>query len=694
MYICKNEYDVDKPKELQAITNDFVAGDVSLYFKHLPDKSIQEIIKALDYLLNSSSISDEQKLLLLERSWSIVYKSKPPTMEEFLTPYYLGRQAEDGNIYPRVKKWCLDFMEPSTSYRNLILAPYIGAGKSTTSVLITLYISTLLAYMRDSKKYFNQAPSAVMCQALISYSLKKSSELLLEPFINVLEISDFFEKVHTREGMIKRDREFRESGESINKLFWSTAVPTSALQFCNGSNIKLISNVQNLLGLTLISAVLSELSFFRDAGKSDEFILRVYNDTKGRIESRLKGDWFGRTILDSSPNDLDNPIDQYIWREAHKHKNNMIITGARWEWEPEEYENVEKFPVYLGGPGKPPAILSSAKDTDPTDIMWVPENLKSLFEADLVKAIKDVGGRPSGNMMKLLYDTTVIENIFEPRLRNIYLHLHVPSKANPSHAIWDQVYKDLFKQVGDSLRFYYRPEIPRVFAIDQSEVTDSTAIVISHAEILNNGEILYVVDFSIVVAPLKNDINFDAIRYFIKDLQQLGGMIFLGGAFDRYESGSARQYIERELQIPIHRISVDSTMDPYKNMISDIKAGRLKAGKNIYFKNNLKSLILAQRKSGSYKIEHTIGDMPDPLGNAEWSTSLIGLHAKDVSDAACSTLELLRRIGPGRYFHNEFEELDVAKETLNHKESFIKKVVADSNLSKTKGSQDLALLDN
>lgn len=658
--------------DTMAITKDFLEGDTSLHGKYLQNLDVKAIRKAIDYLSNHPDLTDQQKGYMLSRSWSVVYRRKPPTIEEFLTPAYLGRAAADGNIYPRVQNLILEFMNPNAEYRNLILAPFIGFGKSFAAVIITMYISVLISYMRDAKKYFNLNPATILCQALMSYSLKKSSELLLEPYFNILEVSDFFEKVHTKEGMIKRDREFEEMGENIDRIFWTTAVPTSALQFSNGANIKLISSVHNLLGLSIVTAVLTELSFFREAGKSDEYILRFYNDTKSRVESRMKGNYFGRTILDSSPDSFDNPIDKYIWTDAKRDSTNMIVTGARWEWEPEEFEGDERFPVYLGGPGKPPSIVEDINNYDTTDLLWVPAKLRTYFENDLAKAIKDIGGRPSGNMQKLLYDNSIIENMFEPRLNNSYLYLHVPSMLPPKQAIWDMIYQDFFRLVGNDMRFYYRPEIPRVFSIDQSENNDVTSISIAHSELLKDGSMLIVYDMTIVLHPEKADINLDSIRYFIEDLVRIGNMHFSQGSFDRYQSTPSRQYIIRELDIPIRHLSVDSTMEPYRNFVSDIKAGRVKVGKNIFIKNNLKSLRVAQRKtSKSFKIDHTLGEMPDVHGDNKWETSLIGLHAKDVTDSMAACAELLREAGAPQHLHNDFQELRFIDSIINDEDSYM-----------------------
>jgi len=65
--------------------------------------------------------------------------------------------------------------------------------------------------------------------------------------LNMLESSPFFEKVHSREGMLRRDQDFSRMG-NIDRVFWTTAVPTSAIQFSGGANFKLISSPGALLG--------------------------------------------------------------------------------------------------------------------------------------------------------------------------------------------------------------------------------------------------------------------------------------------------------------------------------------------------------------------------------------------------------------------------------------------------------------
>lgn len=249
---------------------------------------------ALSFLQNNTKLSEKEKNELVLDAWRINYRENPPSPEEFLTEKYLGPVAK--TLYPRVKKTFLDFMNPAVPYRKCILYPFIGFGKSFCSTLITLYIATHLCLMRNPWKFFGLSPASILCQFLCSYSLKKSSELLLEPFNAMLEASPFFERVHSREKMVKANEEYNHM-EHIDRIYYTTASPTSELAFAGGSNIKLVSNPQGLLGASVVSAVLSEIAFFIDAGKA------LYYNELIKME-----DGSSKPIIDLKPGDKLYPI--------------------------------------------------------------------------------------------------------------------------------------------------------------------------------------------------------------------------------------------------------------------------------------------------------------------------------------------------------------------------------------------------
>jgi hypothetical protein len=165
-------------------------------------------------------------------------------MQEFLTPEWIGPIAPD--IYPYIRDALVEFWDMKKPYRHLILYPMIGFGKSFASVLSSLFTTTHLTLMRNTKAFFGLNEATVLVQVLISFTLQKASELLLEPFVNILESATMFEKVRTQESMKKRSREFQKG--QFEKIYWTTAAPTSALSFPNGINYKLASHPAQLLG--------------------------------------------------------------------------------------------------------------------------------------------------------------------------------------------------------------------------------------------------------------------------------------------------------------------------------------------------------------------------------------------------------------------------------------------------------------
>jgi len=528
---------------------------------------------------------------------------------------------------------------------------YIVTHNSTLSVLMNLYETVHLALMRNPKKYFGLSPSSILAFVLASYNLKKASEVLLEPFMNIIESSDFFERCRTKEDMIKKEKIYQNE-KNIDKLFWTTASVkgSSAMQFSNGINYKIISSVHNLLGLSIVMGTMSELTFFREAGRGDDYILRFFNDMKGRIKSRMKGNYWGRSILDSSPNDLESPIDHYCMFDAEKDPTNYIIKGSRWDWVPEDYKNInDRFPVFKGGNGKPPLILNSTEGYDSSDIIMVPREEYQLFHDDLVKSLKDVAGIPQGSLDKLFYDYEKIENCFVNQLKSVESCLHADARMPPYGLIWNIVKDTLFVKHGNAYRFYYKPGLPRTIHIDQSISGDMTGIAVCHVEKKtasfkgNNidlaKDLIYVVDFVIPVHPFGGRINLDAVKEFVGDLITQGNMSIVKVTYDRFQSESAIQYLIR-FGMDVEPLSVDTELDPYMFMAQLIEQGNLKIGRNLIFKNNLRSLRMVRRiKSETLKVDHTMGDTVEPNGaDYNWESGLIGMNAKDVSDAVAGAI--------------------------------------------------------
>jgi hypothetical protein len=564
---------------------------------------------------------------------------------------------------------CISIDHPDMLY---LTDNYIVTHNSFASVLSNLYISVHLWCMRSPKKFFGLSPATILVQLLISFTMDKSKELLLDPFKEILLSTNRFVKCRTEDSLKKKQK---EAGD--NHIIYTTA-GTHALQFTNGINYKLASDPAKLLGVTAVSVTLSEISFFVDRGFSYDYIWRVYQDSKTRVYSRLYNHYYARTIIDSSPNDIElSPIDRYVFSgEALKPDNtgkcrNYIFSGAMWDYKKDEFKNLDKtFPIFKGGQGKPPKILNEdeTKNYHESDLIRPPLEIKHIFEENLIKNIKDLAGYPSGGQDKLITDIKIIEDCFYPHLKNVYDTITAPAHCNPKGLIWDQIKSTFFIEI-ETNRFELlrSPYEERYLAVDQSENGDITAIVMVHPEINNKGEMVIVSDFTIGIKAEKDKINIDATAEFIIDLAKKGNVKFGGISFDQYQSSGNKQRVERELDIKITNSLSDREMNPYLVLVSWLKNRKIKIGKNIFLKNNLASIQESKTKSGKKKVDHTQGKIVnDFINGVNWKTDMRGINAKDLSDglAMASFMCINSYSSVPRYQWVEFEKKHLSNEEI------------------------------
>lgn len=432
---------------------------------------------------------------------------------------------------------------------------------------------------------------------------------------------------------------------------------------------------------TIISGSFTEFSFFHLEGWSDEKILTFFTKMRQRIDSRMKGSYYGRCIIDSSPDTLESVIDNWIWNEAPKDPKNYIITGSRWKYFPEDFpeffdeKHNEKhdftngFPLFKGGNGVPATVIENEAQLAqyvPQDIMWCPVkqitnsgiiNFKNSAEENPIEFMKDWGGIPAGAADRILYNGKWIEHIFDNKLKNIFTTIIAKTEDEPEHLIWNQVKDKLFKKLIDRYYFYYEPELGRVITVDLAISGDTASISASHVErdvsrvdSLGNPLKVYVTDFVIPVVPKGGMINLDAFKFFIQDLIKLGNMNIKHVSFDGFQSRSIMQSLER-FGVQVDLLSVDKNNGPYLSLIDYITHLRYYCGKSVMVKNNLLSLIMSKRKvSGTTKIDHTNGDniYTDSFAQPNqdytdyaWANSLIGKNAKDTTDCIAGNIALL-----------------------------------------------------
>ena len=660
----------DKLGDLKYIFQDILAGDKSAALRpEFKQLGFDKVKKTLEWLANNNDLSTDMKTLLMTQGWRLNFRDKPPTPEEFLTPKYIGDQAN--TLHPWIKETFLKFFNPLSSYRNLILSSCIGTGKSTLTVLANMYIALQFAFMWAPYRYYGYAPSTQFTIVFGGFSQKKAYELLMGPLLNVLRQADFWQQCRTMDDMIKANKEFNNAS-GIPCIYWTTAAPTSCISISNNLNFNIVSSNGDIIGQNIIMGSATELGFWREQGGwTDEQIYEFFTKLRDRIDSRMKGNRISGFILDSSPNTMESVIDKWIWSEdTRKDPKNLLFTGARWKFFKQdfqgcydEYGNVKKdfnicFPMFKGGNGLLPRPVENEIDLtrfDPIDIVWCPREGGGISMYDKAKStpiefMKDWCGIPSGTADRIFNNPETIEACFNNNLRNIIGEITAPAEAEPEHLIWDQIKDTFFNKVLDKYYFYYEPGIPRTLSVDQSFSGDVTGISMVHVERdpskidPETGEAykVFVVDFTIVIIPNGGIINLDAIKCFIWDLMSLGNIKLKHVSFDTFQSEASMQFLKRK-GVLVEPISVDRENEPYYNFIDYVQHGRFHCGKNIYVKNNMKSIQVVKRKgSGKPKIDHMNGEIVTQ-GDGNWATDMRGVNAKDALDSITAAIWLLNK---------------------------------------------------
>ena len=603
---------------------------------------VEDINSALGIILHDEKLSEREKGNLLENSWKINHKFKPPIPEEFLTEEWIGSQAKD--IYPHCKQVFLDYFNPLINKNTIILYAPIGYGKTTLLALMTLYRTVISLSYRDIKKQFKLGKSTRLCNSTVSFTKGTAFDMLIAPIINIMEISPKFERVRYERDL--SDPSKREEG----KLLFCNTSKGNALIRIDDIFYECSSSPQDLIGRTTVAIQLNELCNLSKLMPEDR-IMEMLNEAQNRIISRFgKNSPNASLMIDSSPNSLESRVDQ--WIDKHKNDNDILyVNTTKWSVQPWVFPIWEKdhsktFPIFKGTSTQPTKIITEEErvNYNADDIVDFPIDLYTSAKDDVAKVMRDFGAIPTaGSDTKLFTNHELIEKCFVPNLKNFYMQEYASYLLPPETLLWDRVRPLLYVYTGkqNSFRLKRYPSAPRFIHIDLAEKKDMAGITMVHLECDKIGRKIYVVDFSLPIMCKKEDkINLDSFKYLVQCMKIYGNTNIKKVTYDNFQSATSIQFIQR-LGIECERLSLDSTPDYYLSFASWVMQGRVKMGRNLIMKNNLKSLVTTngghngkESKSGKLIIDHVQGDFFD-MENSDWATSKAGYFGKDLADSLC-----------------------------------------------------------
>lgn len=619
---------------------------------------------------------------------------KPPTPEEFLDwrNGWLPKTTSE-MIFPEVKKIFIEMLNPSKLYSNLVNYGATRTGKSFLERLLIVYTIVYLHHLRSINDFYGIPTNPTIF--LLSFKLDKARQLLMRPIFDIIEKSPNFIRVHNQNAVKEEQKKY-----GVNKIVYSHAAMVGEITLSSGLQIVLgNSDVLSFIGNDMISLFISEIAYFIEhTGTTEENIFRLYTDGIARINATFGKKKFAWVYLDTSANNADSLIENFILNELRHRKGTYFNQMRQWDVKtqdrvPDYLRTGETFKVITGKGTIPPKLDPTPEEISkapPELVMDVPIDYYEKFEDNLIKSIKDIAGVPTSSTDKFI-PGTIIERIFHPDIENIIGPIEIDSMDDPNKLLWNKI-KDQFFALYDGTNYTIKRAAsePRYIGLDiaTSNSGDIMGLTVGHWEwSIQRSAKIWVCDFTLPLVPGKNGISIDAWKNFILDLHNESGMPINGISSDTKESKEPLQFLKRN-NLNFVEKSVDKNLEAYEYLKIMLQNDYVKAGKNIFLKNNLvnleKNKIEKKTQKGQTrvveKIDHPTGETNN-IYNGNWEKSTCGYFAKDVSDSLAQALYL-------SYLENPDYQPTAIYERENEKVARSKKLIIPGHIDSTEDEED------
>lgn len=616
----------------------------------------------------------------------LIYKAEPPTPEQYLD-YRNGWITKDfaDSVFDHVKQ---DFCNiVNGKFDTISLYGCVRAGKSYNARMLIHYTMIYFHHLVSPNLYFGVSPATSLTIFITSFKFDKIYQVYLEPLYRMFRESPRMKQVKQR---ISVQEEQEKLG--VSTLVWSEAALAqhAHITLASGLNLATGNDEQiNVIGNDAFQVYISEIAYFiENAGASEDQIFEFYTKASDRIKmtvGRQKSLSF--TYLDTSAKNADSKIENHIIKELSKKPECYYKARSLWEARPELFprwrSTNETFPVCTGDGNHPAQIIESPEILRvlPVDLVVdVPIDIEFEMKTNLIQNIRDMIGRPTSNESKFIQQRGLINTIFDDNIPNIEAIITADSKDNPVKLIWDQVWELLFvKYDGVNLMMKRAPKEPRFIGVDLafSVRNDVIGFCMGHRELRLNNDIVNILDLAFAIGPGKHGINLEAVQNFIVDLAMIGNCHIYQVNLDKFQSENMVQFLNRQ-NIKAKKSSVDTDIQPYMLVYSNMLQNNIKVGNNIFLKNNLDSLYRI-KDGNSEKIDHSPGQQQN-IYVGDYKNSKCGIHAKDVSDAVAQVIFNMREanILPTCIYEKQEERLTPTNFKLNFKDEDFRMKIKDA----------------
>ena len=532
--------------------NIFEAGDKILEASRKYDLSISDIDDMMFYLLRKH------------------YKSKPPTIREFLTnPIYLPGVGD--TIYP-IWWEVLDKIYPSifmNPYYLILLYACTSAGKSTILAIIALYELCKILCLKNPLRTYNLGLNDIIYFDIHMPTKNMGEQTNWAKIINMLNLSPYFLK-------------------EIN-------IPSVSSGFgllTKNIALELITSVEDTVSKAVYFVGMDEYNEKRHSKIQNE---GIYKSLDRRMEGRFM-DTSGfvpyKFVISSSPKDSSDELStltEELDKITEVGNKKAYKTGSIPQWKTRGcnlYYCGEKFGVYLGDEYTEPFILPKDEKDTPSDldfekVKYVPIEYLRSFEQDIIGSIQDILGISTNKTGKLYSSDSYITNAFCQK--NLFSSdvIKIPFNIGKEEGV--KLLLSFFDL--NSIKF---PEYARALHIDVGLTGDrlgfSGCCLVPATHIKGGGtgifkDNIYNSDFTVGLESYNNEeIPLDVVVGFIEKINKIGYPVGLV-TYDGFQSAAIGQPLTR-LKIENKLQSLDRTKDPYLIHKRAVLQGRYIGAKN------------------------------------------------------------------------------------------------------------------
>lgn len=538
------------------------------------------------------------------------YKIKPVDILTFIKdPYYLGGSID---VYP----YWLDFLEKVhphpclNMYNEVIMSVGIGAGKTSLAVISMIYEMYKLLCLKNPYHYYSIASIDRFTFSILAPDLAQGSSVAFSKMIGFIGNSPCFKDM----GAVPRAK---------------SSVSETGVLISDSIMVHVGSETNHLLGKCNFCALMDEVSYF----KGREVVAKVKDLHTTFLSRRMsRFSHFGDAMpgilwMVSSPKDENDYINEAIENIKTNPFGDYFDNIPTWLVKGEHEGDC--FKLFLGDEKQDPRIMEdeSKITADMEDyIIDVPYKYKPFFEANIIKAIRDLAGRRVQADISLFKSKQQITNLFvnTNRFKSDVVSL---SFATQEDTLDKYVFNiDYFKKCifPEAYRFIHldiatkkdRFGFASIFSIDQDIQISQPGINNWDAPKIVKRDRMYYVDFAVALeAKRGEEINIAKVIDFIFLLKRIGYPIKKVTS-DMFQGDVTRQFLKLGGVETAH-LSVDRTKEPYYSFKELVGTSKI-----IGVKNELLIKEIINLRDLDKKVDHPSNgskDIADAVVGALWS---------------------------------------------------------------------------